>query len=237
MESTSYIIQGHFIGLQIFSDLLEQKGSATFIPVSALMVIRRFYSPSYTAQNFLSVSDTHPCREATGWVPLYPVKDFMVLFMPCQAPPNHRCCSAPPLCRATGHRGWQQPGLPSDRKERSSVVDINRRRLRQGGEGWYRCWLVPRARMTWPYDHSSRVKGRGRDRGELAQHNDGEGTREMACLSSALSELTLILGINVTAKPPNTTVTSLDIASSLICITQECRYYHYSHFPDKEIQV
>lgn len=105
MESTSYIIQGHFIGLQIFSDLLEQKGSTTFIPVSALMVIRRFYSPSYTAQNFLSVSDTHPCREATGWVPLYPVKDFMVLFMPCQAPPNHRCSSAPPLCRATGHRG------------------------------------------------------------------------------------------------------------------------------------
>lgn len=62
----------------------------------------------------------------------------------------------------------------------------------------------------------------------------------MACLSSALSELTLILGINATANTghlPNATLRFLETASYLIFITWECRYYHYSHFPDKEIQA
>lgn len=67
-----------------------------------------------------------------------------------------------------------------------------------------------------------------------------EGAREMACLSSALSELTLILGTNVTANAghlPNATLRFLDIVSYLILITQYCRYYHHSHFPDKELQA
>lgn len=108
------------------------------------------------------------------------------------------------LCRAShplkhGYRaiGYKNHSAQASRKTRNKGALLStsmEAKLWWGGEGWYKCLLVPSAQVTWSSYNS--VEEGGRAEGKGHRMNRRKRSRQVICLCSALSELTLILGIN-----------------------------------------